>query len=132
MPPLRVFLVDDSPDFIKSAEYFISRHPTLELVGKATSGLDALAQVPQIKPDLILMDWSMPGMSGPDATRVLKSKPDSPRVFMLTMYDIPSYRTAAALAGADGFLAKAEWTTTLFPLVHQIFNLDDQQGLVQK
>lgn len=122
MPPLiRVLLVDDSPEFLKSACGFLALQPSLQVVGSASSGAEALKQIQALAPDLVLMDWAMPEMSGVETARLIKAQEDAPRVIILTMYDLPYYRTAAKIAGADGFITKLEWSKQLMPLIHQLF-----------
>jgi len=121
MPSLRVLLVDDSVTFLESAERLLSSQPSLQVVGRATSGIDALDQTTLLSPDLVLMDWSMLGMNGLEAMRLIKTRRAAPRVVILTLFDLPQYRAAAAAAGADGFLAKSEWGVQLMPLVEKLF-----------
>jgi DNA-binding NarL/FixJ family response regulator len=121
MQLIRILLVDDSPDFIESAARFLSADPRLEIVGRASSGKEALVAVKEAKPDLVLMDWAMPEMPGPVAMRRIKSEPPAPRVIVLTMYDLPEYRAIAKLAYADGFVAKSDFGEKLVPLIYQLF-----------
>lgn len=120
MFPCRILLVDDSVDFLDIAERLLGREPEFEVVGRARSGQEALEKAPFLRPDLVLMDWVMPGLNGLEATRVLKAQPDAPRVVILTLYDLPEYRAAAAAARADGFVAKAEFSTQLLPLLRTL------------
>jgi DNA-binding NarL/FixJ family response regulator len=119
--PRRVLLVDDNAEFLDSASHFLDTDPGLKIVGRASSGLGALEQVPVLKPDLVLMDLTMPGMNGLEATRELKSQPDGPRVIILTLHDNPEYRAAAAAVQADGFVTKTELDLQLLPMIHQLF-----------
>jgi DNA-binding NarL/FixJ family response regulator len=122
MKPIHVLLVDDNPIFLDSVACFLSTDPLVQVVGRALSGIDALAQAAQLHPDLVLMDLSMPGMSGLEATRRIKTQSDAPpKVVVLTMYDFPPYRTACAAAGADGFVSKAELGTRLIQQIHALF-----------
>ena len=81
----------------------------------------ALEKVPLLKPDLVLMDLSMPEMNGLDATRAIKAHADGPRVIILTLHDNPEYRAAAADVRADGFVTKTELDLQLLPLIHELF-----------
>jgi CheY-like chemotaxis protein len=119
--PRRVFLVDDSEEFLDSATHFLTADPKIEIVGRASSGRGALEQVPVLKPDLVLMDLNMPEMNGLEATRQLKSQPDGPRVIILTLHDNPEYRAAAEAVQADGFVAKTELGLQLLPLIQELF-----------
>ncbi len=121
MSPLRVLLVDDSHDFLESAARFLSEYPSLEIVGWTFSGRDARELVARLQPDLVLMDLTMPGMNGLEATRQIKALPGAPCVVILTLYDNHEYRSAAEAAGADGFVTKSELGTQLLPLIHTFF-----------
>jgi DNA-binding NarL/FixJ family response regulator len=114
-------LVDDDKDFLDSAAHFLAGHPEIEVVGRASSGRCALEQVPLLKPDLVLMDWTMPEMNGLEATRQLKAQPDGPRVILLNLHDNSEYRAAAQAAEADGFVAKSDLGLQLLPLIHTLF-----------
>jgi DNA-binding NarL/FixJ family response regulator len=117
MPPLRILLVDDSLSFLESATRFLSGEAYLEIVGRAFSGGEALEQVSRLRPDLVLMDLAMPGMNGLEATRRIKMQPDAPRVVVLSLNDSNQYRIAAEAVGADGFVAKSEFSTELLTLI---------------
>ena len=125
MPPLRILLVDDNAQFLDVAARTLAAVPAIEIVGRALSGRDALEQVTQLQPDLVLMDVAMPNMNGLEATRHIKARPDAPRVVMLTLYDAPEYRAAAEAVGADDFISKAEFDAQVLPLIHA---LRDEKG----
>jgi chemotaxis signal transduction protein len=106
---MRLLLVDGNPEFLKAAERIISATPRLELVGCACSGEEAVEQVRAKKPELVVMDWSLPDQNGLEATRRIKGLANPPRVILLGRQDYPEYRQAAREAGAEGFISKAEF-----------------------
>jgi DNA-binding NarL/FixJ family response regulator len=116
-------LVDDIPDFLKTAAEFLSIEPQIEIIGQALSGEEALQQVASLSPDLVLMDVAMPGMNGLETTRQIKAQPNAPRVIILTMYDSAEYHAEAKAVGADGFIAKSEFATQLLPLIYTLTGL---------
>lgn len=122
MRALRVLLVDDSAEFLESAGHLLARHAELEIVGRATSGLAALEQVAFLAPDLVLIDLAMPGMSGLEAARQIKARPDAPRVVIMTLYDVAAYRSAARDIAADGFIAKTSLRSELFIMLERLFS----------
>jgi DNA-binding NarL/FixJ family response regulator len=122
MRPIGILLVDDNPEFLETAARFLMAETYFNVLGRARSGPDALEQSNQLKPDLVVMDLAMPGMSGLETTRHLKAIPDPPVVIILTLYDNAEYRAAAAAVGADGFVPKSEFGTDLQPLIHALFN----------
>jgi DNA-binding NarL/FixJ family response regulator len=117
---LRILLVDDSPAFLHAATRALAPDPRIDIVGKASSGHEAIALVPQVQPDVVLMDLAMPGMNGFEATRQIKAQPNPPRVFVLTSHDLAHYRTAAEAAGADYFVNKADFGSELLPLIDDV------------
>ena len=121
MRSLRVLLVDDSAEFLESAARLLALHQDLRIVGRVSSGRDALEQVAALQPDVVLMDLAMPGMDGLETTRQIKAQPAPPRVVIMTLYDVAEYRTAASAAAADGFIAKSSMRTQLLPLLAAMF-----------
>jgi DNA-binding NarL/FixJ family response regulator len=120
MLPIQVYLVDDNPEFLRAAAHFLATDPGIEIVGQALSSRHALANLTRLEPDLVLMDLAMPEMDGVEATRHIKKQAHAPRVIILTLYDNPEYRSQARAAGADGFVAKAEFGERLLPLIYEI------------
>ncbi|MBD0267924.1 response regulator transcription factor [Pseudanabaena sp. FACHB-2040] len=120
MPPLRILLVDDSLPFLESATRFLATETYLEIVGRALSGKEALTQVSQLRPDLVLMDLAMPEMNGLEATRQIKLQTDAPYIIVLTLNDNNEYRIAAEAVGADGFVPKLDFSDALLPLISSL------------
>ncbi len=110
---MRILLVDDSPFFLSVITSLLDAERGVEIVGQARSGHEALEQVASQRPDLVLMDLTMPGMDGLEATRRLKAQPDAPLVVILTLHNNLYYRRAATEAGADGYIPKRECDTQL-------------------
>ncbi len=125
---VRILLVDDSLSFLKVAAEFLAMDPQIEIVGSALSGRDALDQVTQLKPDLVLMDLEMPEMNGLEATAQIKVQPGAPCVVILTFHDNPEYRAAAKTVGADGFVCKSQFAEELLPLIHTLFTEPEAMG----
>ncbi len=113
----RILLVDDNHDFLTSMERFLASEPGLRVVGRAYSGGEALEQVGRLRPRVVIMDVSMPGMNGFEATRALKARPGAPRIVILSMHEELEFRQAALDSGADGFVPKSGFGTELIPLV---------------
>lgn len=120
--PIRILLVDDSPEFLKSASTLLARDNRVIVVGHASSGLEALEMVSKHRPDLVLMDLTMPTMNGLDATRAIRKLPSSPPVIILTLHDNHEYIAAARDSGAIGFISKADFTNDFFALVAGFLN----------
>lgn len=121
--PIRVFMVDDNPRFLKVVSQFLATDPQLKVVGMALSGHEAPEQIAVLQPDLVLMDVALPDINGLELTRHLKKQSEPLRIVILTSHDDPEYRLAAQQVRADGFVAKADLVEQLRPLIYRLFNL---------
>ena len=102
----RILVVDDHPVVREGLCSMLKGDPQLEIVGTADSGEAALQMVNQLEPDLVLMDILMPGMSGIELTRQIKTERPATVVILLTMYDSNMYVVEGLRAGASGYLVK--------------------------
>jgi len=128
MKPKRVLLVDDNEDWLKAAKRFLRAVPGLELVGEATSGEQALELTAALHPDLVLMDFAMPGMNGPAAMHRIKQQSNAPKVIILTLHSHSAFRALANEAGADGFLQKEDMVVELPRLIASLFPTSTSPG----
>ena len=103
---IRVLLVDDQVLVRAGFRVLLQSDPEIEVVGEAGHGEEAVALVGRLTPDVVLMDIRMPGMDGLEATRRLASRPQAPRVLILTTFEADEYVFEALRAGASGFLLK--------------------------
>jgi DNA-binding NarL/FixJ family response regulator len=115
-----VLVVDDSEDFLVAACSWLETLPGLSLVGTARNGHCALELARRLKPDLVVMDAVMPTMGGFEATRRIKERHDAPRVVVVSLNDSKAMRDEAWVSGADGFVAKADLTAALLPLIQAL------------
>lgn len=106
MEKIRVLIVDDYPVVREGLRTMLSTDPTIEVVGEASDGAEAVAVVAEKKPNVVLMDIRMPNMDGIQATRHIKDKHPSTSVIVLTMYDNDAHVIDAVRAGASGYLLK--------------------------
>ena len=106
MSKLRVIVVDDHPMFRQGIVDVINSEPDMDVVGEASDGLEALVKARQLRPDIILMDISMPGCDGLEGARmILREQPDV-RIVMLTARDEDEKLFEAIKSGAKGYLLK--------------------------
>ncbi len=105
---ISVMLVDDQPLLRTGFRLILASEVDLQVVGEASDGESALAQVKALRPDVVLMDIRMPRMDGVEATRRIVETygAEAPRVLVLTTYDDDDYVVEALRAGASGFLLK--------------------------
>ncbi|MGV9694470.1 response regulator [Streptomyces sp. NPDC003470] len=106
--PIRLLVVDDQFLVRSGLAALLRAAPGMEVVGEASDGAEAVALAAETRPDVVLMDIRMPGMSGIQATeRILAEAVDpAPRVLVLTTFDLDEYVYGALRAGASGFLLK--------------------------
>ncbi|HZI98874.1 MAG TPA: response regulator transcription factor [Actinomycetales bacterium] len=102
-----VVVADDQALVREGLRLILTTAPDLEVVGEASDGDEALAEVRRTRPDVVLMDIRMPGTDGLEATRRLVAGGASTRVLVLTTFDLDEYVYAALKAGASGFLLKS-------------------------
>jgi DNA-binding NarL/FixJ family response regulator len=103
---VKVLIADDHRLFAEALRAILSADERIEVVGLAASGDDAVAQAGNLEPDVVLMDISMPGLNGVEATRqILDDRPDA-RVLMVTGSDAQEDVDAARGAGAAGYVTK--------------------------
>jgi two-component system response regulator NreC len=120
MKSSRVLIVDDNQGFVSVLEEFLSEYEGFDVVGKAYSVGEALSLVPSVQPTLMIVDLSMPDVSGFELTsRVRQQWPDMALV-VLTLLDTPHHRRAALAAGADALIGKAYLDTELIPTIHTV------------
>ncbi|HEX9614675.1 MAG TPA: response regulator transcription factor [Bacteroidota bacterium] len=119
MNALRILVVDDHAAFRQSLSEFLRSQAGIEVVGEATNGEEAVEKTLELRPDLVLMDVSMPTMSGYDATRIIKEQHPETRVVILSSHTGEVYRSAARESHADGYIEKNSMKNELTLLIAQ-------------
>ncbi|MPY64446.1 response regulator [Streptomyces spongiae] len=103
---IRVLIADDQQMVRQGFSVLLNTQPDIDVVGQAVHGLDAVAQVAELVPDVVLMDIRMPELGGIDATRRIIAEHPHIKVLVLTTFDLDEYVYDALHAGASGFLLK--------------------------
>jgi DNA-binding NarL/FixJ family response regulator len=114
---IRVLVVDDNEAFLRVATDFLRRHDELTVVGAICGSEEALAQVQDLGPQVILIGLDKPGLE--TISRLRKVLPDV-GIIALTLLEGNAYRQAALAAGADELVRKAELTTELLPAIRRV------------
>lgn len=103
---IRIALVDDHSLFRRGMKLLLASHPDFEVVAEAASGEEFLEMLGSLKPDVVFMDYSMPGLNGAQTTeRALQLQPQL-KVVTLSMFGDNAYYTRMVECGAKGFLLK--------------------------
>jgi DNA-binding NarL/FixJ family response regulator len=104
---IRVLIADDHAVVRAGLRMLIGAQPDMEVVGEAADGPEAVQRARAAKPDVVVLDLSMPGPRGTQTIERLVRLEPSPRVLILTMHDDPAYFRSAFLAGATGYVVKS-------------------------
>jgi DNA-binding NarL/FixJ family response regulator len=103
---IRVLVADDQQLLRVGFRVILEAEPDISVVGEAADGVEAVERAGSTRPDVVLMDVRMPRLDGLAATEQLMSRPNPPRVVVLTTFDQNEYVVRALKAGAYGFLLK--------------------------
>jgi len=125
---IRVCLVDDQTLVRQGVKSLLDLAEDIEIVGEASDGRQAVEMIPELQPDVVLMDMRMPVMSGLEALQALAAKNQLPPTIILTTFDDDQLVLAGIKAGARGYLLK---DVTLDQLVSAIQTVADGGSLVQ-
>lgn len=106
MAKIRLLLVDDHEIVRAGIKMLFMAEKDMEIVGEVGSGEEAIAAVEELKPDVVIMDVAMPGMSGIEATQRIKKACPETAVLALTMYEDEQYFFEMLNAGASGYIPK--------------------------
>jgi two-component system, NarL family, invasion response regulator UvrY len=104
---VRVLIVDDQKPFRAIARMVVELTDGFEVVGEAVTGEDSVVCARALKPDLVLMDVNLPGISGLEATEQILAEPAPPVVLVLSTYEPEEYAPRAAAVGAAAYIPKS-------------------------
>jgi DNA-binding NarL/FixJ family response regulator len=119
--PLTILVVDDEKMVRSALQRLLSARPEWKVVGEATDGLDAVSKARDLKPDVIIMDVTMPEMNGLQATPEIKKENPSIEILIFTQHDSDQIVREAQKAGASGYLLKsqAHWLAAAVDAISQ-------------
>ena len=116
----RVLIADDDHLMRAGLVELLTVDPTIDVVGQASTGRQAVEDAHRLAPDVVLMDVRMPDLDGIEATRVLAGEAPDVKVLILTTFEQDDYVFGALRAGASGFLLKRTRPEDLISAVHTI------------
>lgn len=117
---LSVLIYEDNPLLRESVGTMIESNPELKLLGKFENVLNAETEIKSYKPDFILMDIDMPGMSGIEAVQKIRKFDKQVPIIMLTVFDDNTHVFEALQSGASGYLLKKHISTKLFDAIQEV------------
>lgn len=119
---ITVMLVDDHPMVQGGLSACLSFYEDIKIVGSTTEGKEALNKALELKPDVILMDISMPFMNGIHATEIITEQLDDTKVLIFSMHDSAEFVTSSIQAGASGYILKDTTSEEVYYAIKAVSN----------
>ncbi len=104
--PIRVMIVDDHAMVAEGIEAILETFDDIEVIATLSNGRDAIDQADALRPDVVLLDLNMPGVTGLSASEMILERQPDMRIIMLSMHDSPEYISTALSHGAKGYILK--------------------------
>jgi DNA-binding NarL/FixJ family response regulator len=120
MARIRILLADDHAVLRTGLRMLIGSQRDLEVVGEASGGDEAVRKATTLRPDVALVDISMPGTGGIKAIERIRQAAPATRILVLTMHDVPAYLRAAVAAGASGYVVKRAADSDLLAAIRDV------------
>lgn len=117
---LRVLLADDHKLLRSGLKLLLQRNSGLEVVGEAAEGQETIELFEQLRPDILLLDLSMPNMDGIECLKEIKSRCPAAKIIVLTMHEDENYLKRAMQAGASAYVHKSAADTDLFKAIEAV------------
>lgn len=116
----RVVVVDDHPLIVDGIQSQLSSIPHIEVVGQSGGGEEAMQLIIELSPDVVLMDVTLPGISGIEMTRRLSAESSGVAVIMLTMHEDEEYVIESVQAGARGYVLKSSGPSIMLQAIETV------------
>ena len=118
--PISVLVVDDHPILREGVAAVLQRQDDMRLVGEAENGAEAVERFRALKPDVVLMDLQMPGLTGLEAIQAIRAEAPNARIVVLTTYDGDAQAFQAMKAGAAAYLLKSSLRKELVDTIRDV------------
>jgi two-component system, NarL family, nitrate/nitrite response regulator NarL len=113
-------IVDDNELFVNALEGLLETEASLQVVARAANGASAAELAADLRPDVVLMDLSMPNMDGFEATAMIREQSPQTAIVVLTGSDDPADQERARIAGAAGYVTKDRILAELVTTIHSV------------
>jgi len=121
MPKIRILVVDDHTILRAGLRMFINAQADMIVVEEATNGHEALQKAQEVKPDVVLLDITMPGISGIKAIEKILQVCTQTRILVLTMHDDLAYLRSVMAAGGSGYIVKMSADSELLTAIRTVY-----------
>lgn len=119
-PPLRILMADDHPIVLAGLKALVQADPAFEIIGEARDGRSALRLAKELRPDVLVLDISMPESSGADVARALLAEQPQCRILVLTVHEDRAYLRQMLEIGVAGYLVKQSAADELVRAIHVV------------
>jgi CheY-like chemotaxis protein len=116
---LRILIVDDMPSMRLLIKQYLCSNEAVIVVGEATNGEEALKKAQESQPDVVILDMSMPGLSGVEVARKIKSFLPNIYVYLCSAYELKEFRELNLDSPADGFIQKSSMKPELQMMIRR-------------
>lgn len=120
MAPIRIFIADDHPLVLGGLKALLKEDPTMQVVGEAIDGQSALRLAAEVKPDVMLLDLSMPGMNGVRVTQAMRGQCPRCRILILSVHEERAYLRQLLELGVSGYVLKRSAAEELITAIRAV------------
>ena len=121
MKRIRILIADDHAVLRAGLRRLIGEQPDMDVVGEAADGEEAVRRTRELRPDVALMDLTMPGLGGLKAIERIRQDCPETRVLVLTMHDVPAYLRSVLAAGGSGYVVKRAADSELLSAIRSVY-----------
>jgi DNA-binding NarL/FixJ family response regulator len=117
---IRIVLADDHEVVRQGVRRFLETQPSLEICAEAANGQEAVEKTLSLKPDIVILDLSMPVMNGVEATRQIRRLLPSAKIIVFSMHDFAQLADTVKQAGADAYVSKSTRVDKLYEAIRNV------------